>query len=383
MDDKTKAFLDGWLASEDAYIDSISVKRVYIDICDGNLYDGLMLSQIIYWHGKNKETGKPRLKIEKNGHLWLAKSYEDWWNECRVTERTARSCITRLEELGVIKAEIWKFAGSPTKHIRMEWDRFVELLMEIQKNPPTKPRSKSVLTSKVITPETSDRNDLKGQIEMTGDVESICPQTSDPIQRLPSETTSKITSEITFSCLGTENENDPKTEVPHGSVDSPHPSGSDSSASQGKSQKSQSKAPKKGKNKNQVSEEETVEYQPLLDVYNQEKPEAWDKAHSLTNSRLTGLKRYEVKYGRDRMVEMMRRALLGAKRTKMASFPWSIDVLLKDDKDWFVVFVEKTQDGEIDSPRAAIANNLGNEKVLRLMEKHTRALGMITKGEVA
>ena len=117
-------FIEGWLASESADFDKISVKRSYIDINDGNFYDGLMFSQIMYWHGRNLETGKLRLSVQKEGFYWLAKAYGDWWEECRICERTAKNCTPRLRSRGLIITKVFKFQGKRTLHIRIDWDAF-------------------------------------------------------------------------------------------------------------------------------------------------------------------------------------------------------------------------------------------------------------------
>lgn len=148
-------WLQGYLASEETARDVISVKRVYIDICGGNLYDGLMLSQVIFWHGKNRETGQPRLRIFRDGHYWLAKTYEDWWDECRVKERVARECVARLEKTGLIVTKVFKFKGAPTKHIRMDWNAFESAIRHLM----------------------SDGNDSKCQMEMTSDGRSYTETT--------------------------------------------------------------------------------------------------------------------------------------------------------------------------------------------------------------
>jgi hypothetical protein len=127
-------WMQGWLASEDTARDIIAVKRIYIDLCDGNLHDGLVLSQIIFWHGKNKETGEDRLRVFKDGHYWLAKTYQDWWEECRVKDRTARECIVRLERRGLIVTDLFKFNGAPTKHIRMNREAFENAIRHLMSN---------------------------------------------------------------------------------------------------------------------------------------------------------------------------------------------------------------------------------------------------------
>ncbi len=121
-------WLKGWLASEETSHDKIEAKRIYIDLNEGNLYDGVIFSQIMYWHGASRETGKPRMTIEKEGNLWLAKGYGDWFVECRIGEATARQCISRIEKRGLIVKKLWKFNKTPTVHLRIDWDNLEEQL---------------------------------------------------------------------------------------------------------------------------------------------------------------------------------------------------------------------------------------------------------------
>jgi hypothetical protein len=154
-------FLEGWLASEQAALDVITVKRVYIDINDGNLHDGLLFSQIMYWHGNSKETGKPRMTITRDGELWLAKSYTDWWDECRINEHTARKSINRIAERKLIITNLWKFDGAPTVHLRIDWQEFES-------------RVKSIWHS------VSNPTDTTGQLETTPQVNSLTETTATP-----------------------------------------------------------------------------------------------------------------------------------------------------------------------------------------------------------
>lgn len=120
-------FFDGWIASESQDHDAIKVKRLYVDINEGNWYDAALFSQIMYWHGRNKETGKRRLQIERNGFFWLAKRYEDWWRECRVSAETAKKSIARMVKRGLLVKNVWLFDGKPTVHVRVNIEGF-ELL---------------------------------------------------------------------------------------------------------------------------------------------------------------------------------------------------------------------------------------------------------------
>ncbi len=125
-------FLEGYLASESADRDVIKVKRIYIQICGDNLNDAVLFSQIMYWHGRDKN-GQSRLRVVRGGHLWLAKRYEDWWAECRINASTARDAIKRLCKIGLIEKRRFHFDGKPMVHLRVVPDKFEELITAAMK----------------------------------------------------------------------------------------------------------------------------------------------------------------------------------------------------------------------------------------------------------
>lgn len=117
METKSKKRVIAW---ERLTRDSIDVKRIYIDIAE-DLVSGIVLSQIVYWHLPN-DADEEKLKIRKDGHLWLVKKQTDWLKECRTSKKQASRALKHLEELGLITLAIYKFDGSPTTHIRLNWE---------------------------------------------------------------------------------------------------------------------------------------------------------------------------------------------------------------------------------------------------------------------
>lgn len=182
-------FVEGWIKSQASSRDTIDVKRIYIDINDGDLIDGVIFSQIMYWNEPNKETGKTRLAVQKDGHYWLAKSYADWWEECRVNEYTARDAIKRMTtRRGLLIKRIFKYDNKPTVHIRVNWDRFEQLVRAAE----TPGALKELLDSLQLETtgavelkrrEPSNRNDVNRSLETTADHRTI------------TETTTKTTTE--------------------------------------------------------------------------------------------------------------------------------------------------------------------------------------------
>lgn len=76
----------------------------------------LVMSQIHYWYMPN-DKGVSKLQVFKYGKWWLAKSAEDWWQEARLTKRQVERAIAILVDAGLIRIEVFKFRGAPTRHI--------------------------------------------------------------------------------------------------------------------------------------------------------------------------------------------------------------------------------------------------------------------------
>ena len=128
--EKMLGSFEEFLYWEAASKDTIDVKKAYIDIA-GDLAAGVMLSQIIFWYLPKPNQGlAPKLRVKKEGVLWLVKGYKDWWAEIRLTEKQARRALKVLTDKGLVEIKIRRFNGSPTCHIRIQNDKFLSLLEE-------------------------------------------------------------------------------------------------------------------------------------------------------------------------------------------------------------------------------------------------------------
>ena len=107
--------------------DLIALRRSYVDLAGGDLSGGVLLSQLVYWHSPD-ENGRSRLRVHKDGHWWMAKKREDWWDECRLTPKQFDRAAQVLEKLGLIVLKTFRFNGSPTKHIRIQLENFFQAL---------------------------------------------------------------------------------------------------------------------------------------------------------------------------------------------------------------------------------------------------------------
>ena len=122
------AVMETFLKWESASRDTIDVKRCYIDVA-GGLVPGFLLSQIIYWHLPNN--GKPKLRVERDGRMWLAKKRADWFDECRVTTKQYDRAIRLLRQKGLVTTKLFKFAGNPIIHISVNFEVLVKRLDSI------------------------------------------------------------------------------------------------------------------------------------------------------------------------------------------------------------------------------------------------------------
>lgn len=136
-----------------------------IDICD-DYVAGSILSQILYWFSPTPD-GKPRVRIERDGYYWLAKKMTDWYEEVRVTPKQAKRAISKLENLGLIETRVYKFAGSPTTHIRPCYCEIEKKLHEY---------GTCNITEKGLAEDVLDREDGIDSVEMSQRDKWKCPK---------------------------------------------------------------------------------------------------------------------------------------------------------------------------------------------------------------
>jgi hydroxymethylpyrimidine pyrophosphatase-like HAD family hydrolase len=146
---------EDFLRWEDVSKDTIDVKRIYIDIAN-DLVAGILLSQIIYWNLPSK-SGRTRLRVRKEGELWLAKKRDDWFNEIRITGKQYDRAIKILKQLNIVDVKLFKFNGNPTNHIKLNGSVLVDLLNEKERESRSSPKVKKEIyqTSDSLTENTT------------------------------------------------------------------------------------------------------------------------------------------------------------------------------------------------------------------------------------
>lgn len=105
--------------------DTIDFKKTYVDMT-GDLIAGLLLSQIVFWHLPTKQ-GRTKLRVKKDGHLWIAKQRDDWWDEVRIRPKRFDRACDILVKKGIIVKAYYRFNGLRMMHLRIDHSVFMEL----------------------------------------------------------------------------------------------------------------------------------------------------------------------------------------------------------------------------------------------------------------
>lgn len=107
----------------------VNFEMAYVDMANGDLIAGLLLSQIIYWFLPDKN-GKSKVKVIYKSKYALAKNREDWYSEIRVTPRQYDRGIKILQDLNIVTIENSMFNGKRTPFIILNEEIFLKLYEE-------------------------------------------------------------------------------------------------------------------------------------------------------------------------------------------------------------------------------------------------------------
>ncbi|WP_290756937.1 MULTISPECIES: hypothetical protein [unclassified Exiguobacterium] len=138
--------LQSLLAIERFAEDAFRVKKTYVDMT-GDLLSGILLGQIVYWHLPSKD-GRSKLRVQKEGKLWLAKGRADWYDEIRITPKQFDRAIKILVEKGFIETRLFKFDGSPMVHIHLHPEHVIDSVFP-QRSKSILPKGENPISPKV------------------------------------------------------------------------------------------------------------------------------------------------------------------------------------------------------------------------------------------
>lgn len=97
--------------------DMIVVRKSLIDICDGDFNAAMLISHILYWHNKYHDMDR-----------WMKITYEEWYEQCRMTERKLINAKKNAQALGFIEVKVKRFNKTPCLHFRINFENLTKAL---------------------------------------------------------------------------------------------------------------------------------------------------------------------------------------------------------------------------------------------------------------
>lgn len=169
----------------------VNFEMTYVDMADGDLIAGLLLSQIIYWFLPSKE-GKNKTKATYKGKRAIAKNRDDWHEEVRITARQYDRAIKILQDLQIVEVKNSMFDGKRTPFIILNEDVFLKLYAEQLS------KYNSVGVDKSVIPKPTPTLNSAGINKSVTPVSLPSNTDIDKIVQPLTESTSESTSEIVF-----------------------------------------------------------------------------------------------------------------------------------------------------------------------------------------
>lgn len=128
--------------------DTIDFKKLYVDMAEGDILAGLVLSEVVYWHLPDRH-GQSKLGIRHDDYDWIACPRREWWDRVRMTPRQFDRALKTLTGSELLVKEIFGFRGVRTVHIRINWTIFYQKWNLYLRDPKVNPYPNHRLIKKV------------------------------------------------------------------------------------------------------------------------------------------------------------------------------------------------------------------------------------------
>jgi len=134
---REQAAMKRYAAIQKASEEKVCCQTIYVDIA-GGIPEAFILDELIFFTLPRPETGKPGLRVWKEGLLWMAVSRSEWWTRKRLTPKEADGAIERLLKRNLIFKDQFLFNKQKTTHLRLNVPEFFKRYgAELEKqNPP-------------------------------------------------------------------------------------------------------------------------------------------------------------------------------------------------------------------------------------------------------
>ena len=104
----------------------LTIPRVYISFCGGDLAAALLLSQIVYWSDRSARTDG-----------WFYKSFREWEEETSLTQFQVSRATSKFKSAGFLIVERKMANGHPTLHYRLDMEMFTQCIIKFLDNEET------------------------------------------------------------------------------------------------------------------------------------------------------------------------------------------------------------------------------------------------------
>lgn len=100
----------------------LTIPRVFIDLCGGNLEAALLLSQVLYWTERTRDP-----------QGWFYKTADEWQDELSLSEYQIRKARKVLTPFG-LETDLRAVHNVPILHYRLDPDRFSKSILQFLQN---------------------------------------------------------------------------------------------------------------------------------------------------------------------------------------------------------------------------------------------------------
>lgn len=121
---------DQLISAAGAEYDRINTPKIYIDLA-GELAAGIALGQIYDVLTSEDSLVTATQRVERDGHIWLVRRREDWFEAARLKPRQVDRALRVLQERNLIKTKVARYLYDPVLHVRIIWPEFLEALQAL------------------------------------------------------------------------------------------------------------------------------------------------------------------------------------------------------------------------------------------------------------
>jgi hypothetical protein len=101
----------------------IVIRRSHLNLLERDMPGAALLSHIVYWFSPPKD-GTSKFSVQRDGKYWIAKTREEWMEECGITHTQYLRVMPILKSLGLVEVRVMKFGGQPMTHVRLLHENF-------------------------------------------------------------------------------------------------------------------------------------------------------------------------------------------------------------------------------------------------------------------